>query len=604
MATPQPSTFASPLSGDILVDAITTGYKWTLNFDRTIDWSISGGFNGEVWNNPNLVYQYVKVALETFENVANIKFNFIGFFSNPSAASIAGSEINYWVSGNTAVFPSSFIWARAYFPTTAENAAYNGAPGDVVLNINSAANTLPTYAPGSDGWFLILHETGHALGLKHPHDDGGTGRPTLSEVGLGVLDIDTVSIMSYEDDLGFSNTAYDPATPMLLDVIGLQYLYGPNMTKNSGDGVYTLSATGFYATIWDAGGHDEVSAATSDRGWRVVLPSYDYTNARITELGYALPASEYDYDLILNLRWLIGSMEDATGSNFNDSLIGNSISNILAGNGGADFIDGAAGQDSLIGGSGADLILGGSGNDLIDGGSLGDTLYGETGRDTILGNSGADYVEGGDGDDLLGEATDSSGNDTYWGGAGDDLIGENAGSNYLRGEAGNDIISGGSGFDDINGNQGNDTAYGNDGDDWVVGGRDNDLLFGDAGFDIVYGNMGNDTVDGGAGNDWVRGGQGDDSVMGGTGDDWIWGDRGNDTISGGAGADLFYSLAGAGIDRITDFSYAAGDRLKLEGGPSRTVLQSGADVVVDMGNGDQVILVGVSLSSLGAGWIL
>ena len=115
--------------------------------------------------------------------------------------------------------------------------------------------------------------------------------------------------------------------------------------------------------------------------------------------------------------------------------------------------------------------------------------------------------------------------------------------------------------------------------------------------------MGNDTVDGGAGNDWVRGGQGDDTVMGGAGDDWIWGDKGNDTISGGAGADIFHSLAGAAIDRITDFSYSQGDRLVLDGGPSRTVTQVGSDVVVDMGNGDQVILVGVSLSSLGSDWI-
>ena len=37
MANPQPSTNASVLTGDLLVDAITTGYKWTLGADRTID---------------------------------------------------------------------------------------------------------------------------------------------------------------------------------------------------------------------------------------------------------------------------------------------------------------------------------------------------------------------------------------------------------------------------------------------------------------------------------------------------------------------------------------------------------------------------------------
>ncbi len=219
------------------------------------------------------------------------------------------------------------------------------------------------------------------------------------------------------------------------------------------------------------------------------------------------------------------------------------------------------------------------------------SLYFVVEWDHIRGTTGADSIS-------------QTGNATVYGLEGNDIISLAQGSNYLRGDAGDDSVFGGSGFDDINGNMGADTLRGNDGEDWVVGGKDNDLIFGDAAFDIVYGNMGNDTVDGGAGNDWVRGGQGDDSVTSGAGDDWLWGDRGNDTISGGAGADLFYSFSGAGIDRITDFSYAEGDRLKLEGGPSYSVSQVGADVIVDMGNGDQVILVGVSLASLGSGWIL
>ena len=214
------------------------------------------------------------------------------------------------------------------------------------------------------------------------------------------------------------------------------------------------------------------------------------------------------------------------------------------------------------------------------------------GADLITGNALANQLSGG------------GGADTLYGGDGDDTLLESAGANYLRGDAGNDSVSGGSGFDDINGNMGNDTLRGNAGEDWVVGGRDNDLVFGGEAFDIVYGNMGNDTVDGGAGNDWVRGGQGDDSVMGGAGDDWIWGDRGADTLSGGEGADLFHSFVGVGTDRILDFSFGSGDRLKLEGNPARTISQVGADVVIDMGDGDQVILAGVMLSSLGAGWIV
>ncbi len=194
--------------------------------------------------------------------------------------------------------------------------------------------------------------------------------------------------------------------------------------------------------------------------------------------------------------------------------------------------------------------------------------------------------------------------DTLWGGDGNDVIEARSGDgNYLRGEAGDDSIVGANGFDDINGNQGNDTISGGAGDDWVVGGKDNDVQTGDDGADIVWGNLGNDTLDGGAGNDQIRGGQGDDILTGGAGDDFVSGDRGNDTETGGAGADIFHSFSGAGIDRVLDFNPAEGDRVMLDPGTTFTLKQVGADTVVDMGNGDQVILVGVQLSTLKDGWI-
>jgi Ca2+-binding RTX toxin-like protein len=236
-----------------------------------------------------------------------------------------------------------------------------------------------------------------------------------------------------------------------------------------------------------------------------------------------------------------------------------------------------------------------------------DTLTGSLGDDTLAAFSGDDSISGGAGNDLLNGGPSvgglSTGNDTIMAGAGNDTLGSAAGSNYLRGEDGNDSIVGGSGFDDINGNMGNDTAHGNDGDDWVVGGKDNDVLFGDAGNDIVWGNLGNDTVDGGDGNDQVRGGQGDDSVSGGAGNDYVSGDRGNDTISGGAGADLFHDSQDAGIDKVLDFHASVGDRVMLDPGTTYSVSQVGADTVIDMGGGNQMILVGVQLSTLPAGWI-
>jgi Ca2+-binding RTX toxin-like protein len=243
------------------------------------------------------------------------------------------------------------------------------------------------------------------------------------------------------------------------------------------------------------------------------------------------------------------------------------------------------------GGSGGNLITGTAGADVLTGGDAAETISGAAGNDQISAGGGHDSVAAG------------SGNDTVYGGLGNDTIQSDSGSNYLRGDDGNDVIVGGTGFDDANGNAGNDTVSAGAGDDWAVGGKDNDSLSGESGGDVVWGNLGNDTCDGGDGNDQVRGGQGDDSVSGGAGDDYVSGDRGNDTIAGGAGADRFHGSQDAGIDRVLDFRISDGDKVMLDPGTTYSVSQMGADTVIDMGGGHQMILVGVTLSSLPAGWI-
>ena len=54
---------------------------------------------------------------------------------------------------------------------------------------------------------------------------------------------------------------------------------------------------------------------------------------------------------------------------------------------------------------------------------------------------------------------------------------------------------------------------------------------------------------------------------------------------------------------MVDFSLAEGDRVQLDPGTTYVLRQVGADTVVDMGNGDQVILSGVQLTSLSGNWI-
>ncbi|MDE8809390.1 retention module-containing protein [Aeromonas hydrophila] len=100
----------------------------------------------------------------------------------------------------------------------------------------------------------------------------------------------------------------------------------------------------------------------------------------------------------------------AIGSDFGDSITGNSLDNILSGGDGDDLLYGMGGKDTLVGGKG---------NDVLDGGSGNDTLYGEAGDDTLIGGIGNDILQGGDGRDLL---IGGLGSDTMTGGAGSDTF--------------------------------------------------------------------------------------------------------------------------------------------------------------------------------------
>jgi Ca2+-binding RTX toxin-like protein len=99
-------------------------------------------------------------------------------------------------------------------------------------------------------------------------------------------------------------------------------------------------------------------------------------------------------------------------------------------------------------------------------------------------------------------------------------------------------------------------------------------------------------------------------LLGGAGNDTINGGAGNDVLFGEGGADTFVFRRGTGGDLIGDFTPGT-DRIDIAGiGYSSfaqvqaRMVQNGGSTAIDLGAGDFIVLVGVSLASLGAADII
>lgn len=488
-AEAQPPVTGVASTGDTNIDSLLAGVKWggaahagvtlTFSFENSGSTYLPG--QHEPTNGFHELTEVQKAAaraaLDYWSNVADVHFVEV-------ADDDAGhGDIRFGRSNDPGT-------AYAYYPSSSE------LGGDVWLG-NTHHGDTRTYELGSYYFRTFTHEIGHALGLKHPHDGGGTGvtqDPASDWFGT--------SLMSYRTypgqpvDQGDSAN-FGPSAPMLNDIAAIQYLYGANTAFHAGNDDYAWApGARLFETIYDAGGIDTInwsnqsSAALIDLragAWSDLGPAYTWFG------GGSLPTT-------LAIAYGV-TIENAKGGSANDRIAGNAVANSLYGNLGNDTLDGADGNDRLEGGNGDDRLIGGSGIDL---------LYGGFGNDTNGGGDGNDVLDGGAGADIL------------WGGSGNDTF-----------EAGN-------GTDKLFGDAGNDTLYGRDDNDSLIGGDGNDFVDGGKGQDLLYG---------GNGNDHIRSGPGADSLWGGAGkDNFVFDD--NESGVGAGQRDRIFDFASGQQDRI------------------------------------------------------
>lgn len=349
------STFG--LTGDDFIDAMTQGSKWDTN-NGTMKIALANGFNGEEWDNPQDVNNSLVMAMVAFEKFSNIELHHQHVvYDTPTDAANAGATIIFSLDGT---FISEEIgnqgWAIGHFPNYPDELFENQA-GTMFVNINSQANFLSysAYEPGGAGYTLLLHELGHALGLKHPHDSGGSGRPTFDDIGLGNFDRDDFTVMSYEEQ--FNDILNAPRDFMVADAIALMYLYGiPENFDSFSQGDPNLRHT-HIATKEPA----HILKVENGGSIEVVLP-----NEQIT------PLVDINVGWITDLNtgatsWLLGEYHNIICSNGDYRIFGNDKANNIEAGAGDDYIDGGRGNDLLHGYKGADVFVLGQnyGNDII-----------------------------------------------------------------------------------------------------------------------------------------------------------------------------------------------------------------------------------------------
>jgi Ca2+-binding RTX toxin-like protein len=274
--------------------------------------------------------QAARLVFQNYTDIAKLKFVEIPSGSSEKADFTFVNVSNLGSAAADTTTPKS--WMNDF-----ENA---------LIRVDLSEESNSDVSVGSSGYSTLLHEVGHALGLKHPRSYGGVGQDSVVPFLVDAKDNTQYSVMSYNEhpyknadgyDLYSNSAAISAKTPLLYDIAAIQSLYGENTKYKTGDDVYRWDTnTDPYMTIWDNGGVDTIDASNQTQSQTIDLRAGQFSSIGAVELMYTDNSTEF-YAPKDNLSIAYNTIiEKAIGGAANDTLIGNSVANQLTGNAGSD----------------------------------------------------------------------------------------------------------------------------------------------------------------------------------------------------------------------------------------------------------------------------
>jgi serralysin len=368
-------------SGSQDVDGLLSDYQWSRS-SAPLQYSFpsAGSWSGYEDGEPYIGFEPLNGAQQAAVTAifASIERFTALTFVNATAAGLPAhdAELRFGMTGATDA-------AHAYTPFHDESA------GDTWYSSNGDYDAP---RPGNYAYLGFLHEIGHALGLKHPHETEQFGAMPAAHDNMNYT---AMSYRSYPgmdlDGPGLTNAEFGfPQTFMMYDIAALQHLYGANFSADGGDSVYkwnfstgelTVNGTPrvtpggnvIFMTVWDGGGIDTYDFSNYRYGVTVDLKPGAWSGPGISafqsyqraDLGDNHRAPGNVANALLYKGDPRSLIENATGGSSDDKLFGNQAANTLKGGGGNDQLDGRSGADRMIGGLGNDWYFADDSGDAI-----------------------------------------------------------------------------------------------------------------------------------------------------------------------------------------------------------------------------------------------